>query len=168
MGTGLALDMDVGGCIKWFAFAHEPHQGFSWVVILEKGTCISPRRPLQDGLHIRLDPDRNREIGDQRPGFRIGHRAAARGEHMGRAFEQTLDDPGFSLPEALLAMGGEQIGNAHPGGFLDFLIRVEKGQAEPRRQTASHGGFADAHHADQHHRPFADEVGVFTSLPHEG
>ena len=67
-----------------------------------------------------------------------------------------LDDPRFAAAEIGFAAMGENIGDAHPGRLFDFRVGVNERNAEPRGQPAADGGFAYAHHADQHDRAAAE------------
>ncbi len=49
-----------------------------------------------------------------------------------------------------LAMDLEDFGDAHARRALDFLVGIEKRQAELGCQALADGGLARAHQADQH------------------
>ena len=83
-------------------------------------------------------------------GFLAHEGAAAGGDHRRAVVEQACDHPRLAIPKMRLAMGLKNVRDRHPGRRLDLGIGVEERQPQPGRQPPADGGFAGAHHADQH------------------
>jgi hypothetical protein len=84
------------------------------------------------------------------------HEGTAAGrQHLWPTFQQPGDHTRLAGAEIRLTVLGKDIADAHSRRLLDFNVGIGEGQAEPLRQLAPNGGFAGAHHADQHQRPIA-------------
>ena len=127
------------------------------------GSAVLQHRPVVLALvdpphqHVEFggEPDRDalRLDGSARIGVHDG--AAAGRQHLRAALEQPRDHARLAAAEIGLAMAGENVRDAHAGGFLDLGIGVDERHAKPGAEPAADRGFADPHHADQHDRAAA-------------
>jgi hypothetical protein len=71
---------------------------------------------------------------------------------VGRAGKEARDDLGLAAAKAFLAMLQEEIGDGHPGGFLDLEVGVVEFEAEPFGEAPSDRRLSGPHHPDEHDR----------------
>ena len=145
-------DREIGALIDRLALLDQAPDGGGGIGGLQQRTVGAALHPAHDDIGIGLEPDRDRLVADAAAGL-LAHEGAAAGREHGRtAVEQPRDHPRLAVPEMRLAMGFENVRDRHAGRRLDLGIGVEKRQPQPRRQPPPDGGFAGAHHADQHDR----------------
>ena len=72
----------------------------------------------------------------------------------------------FAITEMGFAMFGKNIGDGFAGGFFNFSVGIDEGQAHAFGQPAANGGFTCPHQTHQHDGAIA---GIFYgSLQHAG
>ena len=81
---------------------------------------------LEQQLEIGLDPNRDRPGLDQPAGLGVDEGTAPGAEHDIGVAHQPGDHPGLAGAEIRLAMGGEDLGDAHAGGALDLFVAVDE------------------------------------------
>src|SRR5690606_5457048 len=99
---------------------------------------------------IRPQPHRDATFRDPGAGFGI-HEGSAAGCKDDRPFlQEACDDAPLAVPEMLLAVNGEDVGDRHARRRLDLVIGVAEGQPELLREPAAHGALTGPHEADEH------------------
>src|ERR1700733_5162820 len=81
--------------------------------------------------------------------FRHQHRASAGGQYQGLKNRQRLDGFLFPLPETLLTLFLEDIGDVDAGAPLDLRIAVAERRIDHSREDAPDSTLARAHRTDQ-------------------
>ena len=114
----------------------------------QRAAAALAHRAGDQRLEIGAQPDRDAARAATRARVsRIDERAASQRQHHGPAIEQPRDHPPLQLAEARLAVEGEDVGDAQPGGRDDLFVGVGEGCAQRPRQPAADRRLARAHQA---------------------
>ena len=65
----------------------------------------------------------------------VNERAAASGDHLGRAIDQAGDHPAFAVAEMRFAEARENVGYRHAGGAFDLVVGVGETHSQPPRKA---------------------------------
>ena len=101
-----------------------------------------------------MEPDHGADAAQEITVLGAEDRAAAGGEDNLGGVEEFSQLRGLPLPEALLALLGEDLGDAFFRPRGDQVVAVEEVVTEASRQPAADAAFAASHEADQ------DDVGT--------
>ena len=117
------------------------------------GAGVAARRALGEDVDRRVEPDGDRALVEKLARARVDEGAAAGCDHSDLALDQPRDQPPLAVAEILLAIALEHSAGGIAGGILDRGVAVDEWQAEPLRQPPADRRLADAHQADEDHRP---------------
>jgi hypothetical protein len=121
-------DRQVGLLIDRLAFADQTPDGRFGIGGPQQRTIGTALHPAQDGIGIRLEPDRDGLVADAIAGL-LAHEGPAAGSQHGRtAVEKPCDHPRLAISKIRLATGIENVGDRHARRRLDFGIGVEERQ----------------------------------------
>ena len=144
--------MDGGERVDRIAHRREFAQHLERVLAAQQWAGVAPPHPLGQHLGRGVEPDGGRLFQDQRARLVIDEGAAAGGDHLGPAIDQPRDHAPLPVAKIGFAELFEDFGHAHAGGFLDRMVGIDEGHAQPVRQSAPYGRLAHAHQADKHDR----------------
>ena len=120
-----------------------------FVAVLQQGSIVAARHPLQQHVDIRLQPDRNAHPPHVIAGFRIDESAAASGDDTRFSFQQSRNNTTFAVAKSLFAIPGEYFLDRTIGRRFDFVIGIDEIHAEFPRQPGADTGLTGAHQPDQ-------------------
>jgi hypothetical protein len=162
MGAVAAPDVDVRLGVRRAFFLGDPFQRRLAVVGAKQGAGVAAASALRQDVDGRVQPDRDRPRLQKLAGARIDEDSAAGRNHPHLSVDQPRDEAALAIPIILLAEPLENLGGGEAGRVLDLGVAVHERQAEPARQAAADGRFADAHQADEHDRP----IEMLQEIPH--
>ena len=148
-----AIDGDVGLGVDRMALLHQSAKDLRRVAGVQKRAVAAGGDPAQQGGQPAAQPHRDGAVPNRAPGLGVYERAAAGGEDQWTAVQQPADHPALPVTEVALPITVEQLGDAAPGGQLDFRVGVAERQAKAGGHAAADAGLARAHQADQHDAP---------------
>ena len=160
------FDADIRKLVDRPSRLQQAAQGFFRIRRLQQRAVVLAAHALQQGLEIRVEPDRDAALGDPLARARIEKGAAAGGEHDLSAVQQPHDDTALAVAEIALAMLCEDFGNSHTAGRGDdFGVGVDECQAKARGETLPDGAFARAHHTHEHDRASGERGADLVDAP---
>ena len=149
-GAGLLIDGEAG--------FQQRVEGGAWVLHLEQRTLAAPGGALEEGLRIGMQPNHGPDSLEQVAVLLAKDGASARGEDDALGADKLLQFRGLAIPEAFLALLGEEVGDALARSGDDQIIAVEEVIPEARRQPSADAALAAAHEADE------DDIGIHDSI----
>ena len=109
-------------------------QHFTRVLPDEKRAVVSAGNARDQRIEIGRNPDRMTMVFDQLARLLIQESAATGCNDLWDAFEQAADHASFAVAKIFFAKSLEYFRDAHSGGGLDFIVRIDKIHSKLRSQ----------------------------------